>query len=216
MKCNKEAIMLMHKYLDGDLTKLEEINLRGHLESCEDCQKHFHELKRTITWVQSVEKISAPENFTKSVMASLPKEKRRVSYMRWFKAHPVVTAVAIFFIFMFSSVLSAWNQGSELVVSKQENLIIQGDTVIVPEGVTVSGDLLVKNGNLKINGTVDGNVTLINGNLIDDSIDGEGLMASVGEVNGEFEQVDQVFEWMLYHIQEIIQSIFSLGQVWVN
>ncbi|ASN03630.1 zf-HC2 domain-containing protein [Virgibacillus necropolis] len=216
MKCEKEAIMLMHKYLDGDLTKPEEVNLRGHLETCEDCQQHFHELKRTITWVQSAEKLSAPEDFAKSVMNKLPKERRRVSYMRWFKAHPVITAAAIFFIFMFSGVLSAWNQSSELVVSKQENLIIKGGTVVVPEGVTVSGDLLVKNGNLKIDGTVDGNVTLINGNLIDDSIDGEGLMASVGEVNGDFEEVDQVFEWMWYHLQEIFESIFSLGQVWVN
>ncbi|WP_404450916.1 zf-HC2 domain-containing protein [Virgibacillus necropolis] len=216
MNCEKEAIMLMHKYLDGDLTKPEETELRGHLETCEDCQKHFHELKRTITWVQSAEKLPAPEGFTKSVMDKLPKEKRRISYKRWFKAHPVVTAAAIFFIFMFSSVLSAWNQGSELVVSKQENLVIKGDTVIVPEGVTVSGDLVVKNGNLKIDGTVDGNVTLFNGNLIDDSIDGEGLMASVGKVNGDFEQVDQVFEWMWYHLKEIFEAVFSLGQVWVN
>lgn len=216
LNCEKEAVMLMHKYFDGDLTKVEETSLRKHLESCEDCQSHFHELKRTITWVQSAEKFPAPEGFTKSVMNKLPKEKRRVSYMRWFKAHPVVTAAAIFFIFMFSSVLSAWNQSGELVVSKQENLIIKGDTVIVPEGVTVSGDLLVKNGNLKIEGTVDGNVILMNGNLIDDSLDGEGLMASVGEVNGDFEEVDQVFEWMWYHLQEIFKSIFSLGQVWLK
>lgn len=208
--------MLMHKYLDNDLTKTEESSLRKHLEVCVKCQKHFHELKRTIAWVQSAEKIAAPEDFTKSVMNKLPKEKRRVSYTRWFKAHPIITAAAIFFIFMFSSVLSAWNQGSELVVSKQENLIIKGDTVIVPEGVTVSGDLLVKNGNLRIDGTIDGNVTLIHGNLIDESIDGEGLMASVGGVNGEFEEVDQLFEWLWYHLQEIFKSIFSLGQVWLN
>ncbi|ASK61569.1 anti-sigma factor [Virgibacillus phasianinus] len=216
MNCDKEAIMLMHKYFDGDLTKSEEASLREHLEGCEACQKHFHELKRTITWVQSAEKVSAPEGFTSKVMDNLPREKRRISYIRWFKAHPVVTAAAIFFIFMFSSVFAAWDQGSELVVSKQENLIIKGDTVIVPAGVTVSGDLLVKNGNLKIEGTVDGNVTLIHGNLIDDSINGEGLMASVGEVNGEFKQVDQVFEWMWYHLRELFEGIFSLGQIWVR
>lgn len=216
MNCEKEAVQLMHKYFDGDLTKPEEATLREHLDKCERCQKHFHELKRTITWVQSAEQLSAPESFTNNVMAKLPKEKYRVSYVRWFKAHPIVTAAAIFFIFMFSSVFSAWDQGSELVVSKQENLIIEGDTVIVPEGVTVSGDLLVKNGNLKIDGTVDGNVTLIHGKLIDETIDGEGLMASVGEVNGDFEQVDQVFEWMWYHLQEIFESIFSLGQVLIK
>ena len=216
MNCDKEAIMLVHKYFDSDLTKIEGISLRRHLESCVACQKHFHELKRTITWVQSAERIHAPEGFTESVMDKLPKEKRRVGYMRWFKAHPVVTAAAIFFVFMFSSVLSAWNQGNELVVSKQEDLIIAGDTVIVPDGVTVSGDLVVKNGNLRIDGTVDGNVTLIHGNLIDGPIDGKGLMASVDGVNGEFEEVDQIFEWMWYHLKEVFESIFSLGQIWVN
>ncbi|WP_430789175.1 zf-HC2 domain-containing protein [Virgibacillus flavescens] len=216
MKCNKEAIMLMHKYLDGGLSKAEETVLREHLEGCEDCQNHFHELKRTITWVQSAEKIAAPENFTKSVMDKLPKEKKRVSYKRWFKAHPVITAAAIFFIFMFSSIFSSWNQSSELVVSKQENLVIDGDTVIVPEGVTVAGDLLVKNGNLKIEGTVEGDVTLINGNLIDDSIDNGGLMASAGEINGEFEKVDQVFEWIWYYLKGFFEAIFSLGQITIN
>lgn len=213
MNCNKDTIELMHKYLDGDLTKQEETKLRGHLEGCEDCQKHFHELKRTITLVQSTESISAPADFTAKVMENLPTEKKRVRYKRWFKAHPIVTSAAIFFIFMFSGIFSAWNQQTELVVSKQENLVIQGDTVIVPEGVTVSGDLLVKNGNLKIDGTVDGNVTLINSELIDDSIEGSGLMASAGEVNGELKEVDRIFEWIWFHLKDMVESIFSLGLV---
>ncbi|WP_188456743.1 zf-HC2 domain-containing protein [Virgibacillus oceani] len=210
MNCKKEAVELMHKYLDGDLTKAEEAGLIQHLETCEDCQKHFHELKRTITWIQSTGQITAPSNFTQNVMAKLPKEKKRVSYMRWFKAHPVLTAAAIFFIFMFSGVFSAYNHDSQLIVSKQDDLIIKGDTVVVPEGVTVAGDLVVKNGDLRIDGTVDGNVTLINGKLLDNSIEGEGLMASVGEVNGKIEQVDQVFEWMWYHLRNIFESIFSV------
>lgn len=213
LNCNKETIELMHKYLDGDLTKQEEKKLRGHLEGCEDCQKHFHELKRTITLVQSTENISAPADFTANVMENLPSEKKYLRYKRWFKAHPIVTSAAIFFIFMFSGIFSAWNQQSELVVSKQENLVIQGDTVIVPEGVTVSGDLLVKNGNLKIDGTVDGNVTLINSELIDDSIEGSGLMASAGEVNGELKEVDRIFEWIWFHLKDMVESIFSLGLV---
>lgn len=210
MNCNKEAIALMHKYLDGDLTKQEENSLLVHLKKCEGCQKHFHELKRTITLVQSTEQKSAPENFTKNVMKKLPTEKNRVKYKRWFKMHPVLTAAAIFFVFMFSGVFSAWNQDGELVVSKQENLVVKGDTVIVPEGVTVSGDLLVKNGDLRIEGTVDGNVTLINGDLVDSEIKGSGLMASVGEVNGELKQVDQIFEWIWFHLKDMFESIFSL------
>ncbi|MFU0790762.1 anti-sigma factor family protein [Virgibacillus proomii] len=209
MNCNKEAVELMHYYLDGEITKEQEKALSHHLENCEVCQKHFHELKRTITLIQSTEQIKAPANFTASVMEKLPAERKRVKYRRWFKAHPILTAAAIFFIFMLSGLFSLWNQDNQLIVSKQENLVIKGDTVIVPANETVKGDLLVKNGDLIINGTVDGNVTLINGKLIKDPIDKDGLRASVGEINGELEQVDQMFEWVWYSIKDLFQRIFS-------
>ena len=205
----------MHIYLDGDISMDDEAKLRKHLEDCSDCQKYFHELKRTITLVKSVEQVEAPPHFTQKVMANLPTEKRRFKYTRWFKAHPVLTAAAIFVIFMLGSMVSTWHQDTKLVVSKQDNLIIEGDTVIVPEGVTVEGDLVVKNGNLKIDGKVDGKVTLIKGKLIQDdvdgdSIDGEGLMASVGEVNGELEKVDEVFEWIWFNIKNVFKGIFAM------
>lgn len=210
MNCNREYARLMHQYLDGDLKQQEEAHLRRHLEGCEACQKHFHELKRTITLIQSTEHISAPENFTTNIMRKLPTEKKHVKYKRWFKAHPILTAAAIFLIFMIGSVFSTWNQDSQLVVSKQENLIIEGDTVIVPEGVTVPGDLLVKNGNLIVKGTIDGDVTIVNGKLMEDqTLDGETLMASVGEVNGELKHVDQFFEWIWYKIMRLFKGIFA-------
>lgn len=208
---HNDAVQLMHKYLDGDLNRDEEHKLRDHLEDCERCQTHFHELKRTITFIQSAEKVKAPEGFTVNVMKNLPTEKKSVKYKRWFKSHPIMTAAAIFFIFMFGGMFTQFNQDSELVVSKQDNLIIDGDTVIVPEGEEVDGDLLVKNGDLIIKGTVDGNVTIVNGELIEDSpLDGEGLMASVGEINGEITTVNQVFEWIIYQTKNLFRSVFSL------
>ncbi|TQS71064.1 anti-sigma-W factor RsiW [Ornithinibacillus gellani] len=209
MDCKKDVIPLMHHFLDGDISREDETKLRKHLEQCSDCQKHFHELKRTISWIKNAEPVMAPVDFTQQVMQKLPTEKKHVKYMRWFKMHPVITAAAIFFILMLSGAFSAWQQDSKLTVSKQDDLIIQGDTVIVPEGVTVDGDLVVKNGNLKIEGTVDGNVTLINGKLIQDQLNGEGLMASVGEVNGEFKKVDQVFEWIWFNLQNLFRGVFS-------
>lgn len=210
MNC-KESLELMHKYLDGDLNKQEEFDLRMHLEDCEDCQHHFHELKRTITLIKSAEHFSAPADFTEKVMMKLPTEKKRITYKRWFKMHPVVTAAAIFFILMMGGMFSTWSQDSELVVSKQKELVIEGDTVIVPEGVTVPGDVLVKNGNLLIQGTIDGDVTLVNGELLegDSLLDGEGLMASAGGVNGEFETVDRMFEWILYQLESFFKGVFS-------
>ncbi|WP_100013037.1 anti-sigma factor family protein [Lentibacillus sediminis] len=213
MNCNHEATELMHKYLDGDLTAKEESEFRRHLEDCEACQEHFRELKRTITLLQSGEHVEAPPNFTQQVMQKLPAEKKQLKYKRWMKAHPMFTAAAIFFILMMGSVMPNWNQDSQLVVSKQEDLIIQGGTVIVPSDVTVEDDLLVKNGNLIIEGTVDGNVTIINGELIDgdEPIDSEGLMASVGEINGELHTIDQAFEKIWYHIKSFFQGILDFA-----
>ncbi|SFE18451.1 Putative zinc-finger [Lentibacillus persicus] len=214
MSCSQEYIKLMHHYLDGGLAKQEEDTLRAHLEDCESCQKHFHELKRTITLVKSAGQHTAPDNFTENVMQKLPREKKRVKYTRWFKMHPVLTSAAIFFIFMFTGILSSWNTDNELVVSKQENLEIVGDTVIVPEDVTVSGDLVVKNGDLRVDGTVDGDVHLVNGNLIEeDPTEGSELMASTGEINGELHHVDQMFEWLWFRFKDLTESIFSLGQI---
>lgn len=214
MNCSKEAIPLMHKYLDGNLLKREEDKLRVHLEACETCQKHFHELNRTITLVQSAGQINAPDDFTANVMQKLPAEKKSIKYTRWFKTHPVLTSAAIFVIFMFSGIVSTWNQDNELVVSKQENLEIRGDTVIVPEGVTVSGDLVVKNGDLRIDGTVDGDVRLVNGELIDeDTIEETELMASAGDVNGELQHVDKMFEWLWFHLKDLAENIFLLGYI---
>ncbi|KGX84171.1 zf-HC2 domain-containing protein [Pontibacillus litoralis] len=202
MKCSTEAIALMHKYLDDELTKEEEIILRNHLYECEDCQHHFHELKRTIAMVQSTNKVQVPTGFAQGVMEKLPEEKKTHSYKRWLKAHPITTAAAIFFIFMFGSVFSTWNQ-DQLSVSKQENLIIEDNTVIVPEGKTVEGDLIVRNGDLKVEGKVDGDVVVING---------ENLKASAGEVTGDLKQVNQLFDYLWYNIKETTSEIFSLDE----
>ena len=211
MDCNKEALELMHKHLDGDITRKEESQLRNHLEVCVECQKHLHELKRTITLIQSAEKMNAPNDFAMKVMQQLPVEKKHVKYMRWFKMHPMLTAAAIFFVFMLSGLLSAFEQDSQLMVSNPENLIIEDNMVIVPEGVTVNGDLVVQNGDLKIDGKVDGNVTLINGKLVEEQgLDGSGLMADVGGVNGEFKEVDRIFEWVWYKMQNLFKGIFSI------
>lgn len=203
MICN-EKIKLMHNYLDGDLTSENETILRNHLEGCKQCQMHFHELSRTITLVQSSVRLKAPTNFTSKVMNNLPEEKKHIRYKRWFKNHPLLTTAAILFVFFIGSLLSGWIQDNELVVSKQEDIIIRGDTVIVPENVTVTGDLLVKNGNLKIKGTVDGDVTIVNGKLIYD----EGTIASVSNVTGDLNHIDQLFKWIWYEFTDLIENIF--------
>lgn len=211
MGCKDEVVVLMHSYLDGDFTKDEEDRLRKHLERCSDCQRHFHELNRTVTLLELKDTMEAPTNFTARVMQQLPKEKKHVKYTRWLKSHPIMTAAAVFVLLFIGTIFSAWTEENKLVVSKEDNLIIKGDTVIVPEGVTVSGDLIVKNGKLIIEGIVHGDVTLINSVLV--GMDDKGLMAIAGEVHGEMKSVDRMFEWIWYNIQETIDNVFSFKTI---
>ncbi|MFU1881229.1 anti-sigma-W factor RsiW, partial [Enterococcus faecium] len=85
-----------HKYLDGDILPEDETRLKEHLQSCEGCKKHLHEMEKSIALVQSTSHLTAPANFTANVLANLPKEKRTASINRWLKAHPFLVAAALF------------------------------------------------------------------------------------------------------------------------
>lgn len=206
MKCDEEIVELMHEYLDEEIDPKNEMILRDHLKSCKDCETLFNEYKKTIAVVKGTSRMQAPPNFTAKVMANLPKEKKKVSMQRWLRNHPLIAAASLFLVLMTGSVFSTWNQEREFSVSKQENLVVQNGTVIVPEGEVVKGDVIVRNGELRIEGEVQGDVTVING---------EQYLASAGNVTGQIEEVNEVFDWIWYHMKrtafEVI-DIFNEGE----
>ena len=201
MKCPEEIIDYMHEYLDEEISVEHERLLREHIRSCLDCKMHFHQLKKAIALVQSTSHIQAPADFTANIMEKLPKEKRNVGLKRWFMGHPFLTAASLFLVLMGGSLASIWSGDQQLSVSKQPNLIVQNDTVIVPEGEVVKGDVVVKNGKLRVEGEVDGNVTVING---------EQYMASAGKVTGDIEEINEAFEWIWYHIKNTAQDVIYM------
>lgn len=201
MKCSDEIIEYMHEYLDNEISIEHESMLRKHLQACEDCQSHFHELKKAILFVKGSSNMVAPSDFTQKVMAKLPKEKRKVGMKRWFKNHPFITAASLFIVMMGGAMFSNWGEDRQFSFSKQPDLVVENDTVIVPEGKTISGDVVVRNGNIKIEGKVEGNVTVING---------EKYLASAGHVSGEIEEVDEMFEWLWYKIKDSSKQIINL------
>jgi anti-sigma factor RsiW len=201
MNCSESIFEYMHDYLDDEITPENEATLREHLQTCSTCQTHFQELKKSIALVQSTSHIQAPVDFTARVMAGLPKEKKQVGVKRWFRHHPLITAASLFIVLMAGSLISGWNEDHEFSVSKHPNLVIQNDTVIVPKGETVKGDIVVKNGDLKIEGQVDGNVTVING---------EKYLASAGQVTGEIEEINQLFDWIWFHLKKTAKDTANL------
>ncbi|TDQ40697.1 anti-sigma factor family protein [Aureibacillus halotolerans] len=200
MGCPTQIVEMMHDYLDGELSAEKQKELHQHLKECSTCHQHYVELKKTVAIIQATPKMEAPDGFTASVLGQLPKEKKTVVYRRWFTAHPIVTAAAIFFLLFVGGISAVWTDQDQLQMSSQSNLDVEGSTVIVPEGEVIEGDVLVKNGDLDIRGKVTGNVTVINGNILGN---GEQYMAKSGKVVGDIEEIDQVFEWLLYQLKSL-------------
>lgn len=199
--CPEEIVLYMQEYLDGDLSREDEQVLKEHLQNCSSCQTHFHELKKTIAYIKSTSHIQVSNDFTANVMAKLPKEKNSVGIKRWFRHHPMLAAASLFLILMAGSVFGIWNDDQKFSVTKQENLVVENNTVIVPKGQVIDGNITIKNGDLRVEGIVNGNVTIING---------ERYMASAGTVTGDIEEINEMFEWIWYKMKEGSEKLINL------
>ena len=199
--CPEQIIELMHDYLDEELDLEKEQILRDHLKECKECDIIFNELKKTDAFVKGITHMHAPPDFTAGVLARLPKEKKKVWMQRWFTNHPMLTAASVFIVLMMGSLFSSWSQDREFSVSNQENLVVKNHTVIVPKGETVKGDVVVHNGDVRIEGEVQGDVTVING---------EKYLASAGHVTGQIEEVNEVFDWIWYHMKSTTQNVIDI------
>ncbi len=198
--CPQNYVEYMHDYLDGDISREHEQELKKHLQGCSECQQHMHELSDTVAFIKSATHIMAPPGFEENVMNRLPRRKNTAGIQKWLRKHPIFVAAAVFFLFMGATLLGSYPNDNQFSVTKQPNLIVDGQTVTVPAGEVVEGDIVVKNGNIVIEGEVDGNVTVINGEY----------MASTAVVSGQIEEVDQAFEWLWYEMKQIFNGFVSL------
>lgn len=199
--CPDRIVDYMHAYLDGDISLDEERELKSHLEQCGECRSVMSGLSEAVAFMKSASPVQAPEGFADRVMERLPKEKKQAGINRWLRSHPFLTAAAMFLLLMSASLFSGFGNDQQFSVTKQPNLVIEGETVIVPAGEEVKGDLVVKNGNLRIEGKVDGNVTVIHGSK---------YMASTAVVTGKTEEIDKIFDWLWYTIKEKFQETTDL------
>ncbi|SIT88123.1 anti-sigma factor family protein [Edaphobacillus lindanitolerans] len=198
--CPEDIVRYMHDYLDGEITRRDEQILKEHLEKCPECQQHMDGLSRSVAFLKSAAPIEAPEGLASGIMASLPKERQGAGVRRWFGRHPMLAAVAMFVLLAGAALLSNFNTEDQFAVSRQPNLVVEGNKVTVPEGETVKGDLVVKNGELHIEGEVEGNVMVINGSK---------YMASTAIVTGQVEEINQAFEWLWYKIKAAVKDSIS-------
>ena len=197
--CPEQIVHYMHAYLDGDISHEDERILNEHLEECSACREIMDGLMDSVTLLESAMPLQAPDGFVDGVMSRLPKEKSQVGIQRWLRSHPLLAAAAMFFILMSASVFSSFGNDQQFSVTKQPNLVVEGQTVLVPEGEVVKGDVIVKNGELRVEGEVDGSITVINGSK---------YMASTAVVTGTSEEIDEAFDWLWYKIKKTVKEVF--------
>lgn len=203
-KCPKYIVSYMHAFLDGEITNEEKKIMDDHLKQCEDCRHTFEELEETVTLFQSVDGLGAPAGFVNGVTTKLPKKVVKKDPVRWFRQHPFMVAASLFLLLMSASLFSNFENDQQFSFTKQPNVIVEGETVVVPAGETVVGDLVVKNGNLRVEGQVDGNVTVIRGTK---------YMASTAVVTGSSEEIDEMFDWLWYKMKSMAKDIVPGSKV---
>lgn len=197
-KCPNHVVHYMHAFLDGEITPEEEAVLAEHLDSCEECRVTMEELERTVTMFENIGTIQAPSGFVDGVAARLPQRKVQKGPKKWLRQHPIMAAAALFLILMSASFFSSFENEQQFSFTKQPNIVVEGETVVVPAGETVKGDLVVKNGDLRIEGEVDGDVTVIRGSK---------FMASTAVITGTSEEINEVFDWLWYKIKSVAKDI---------
>ncbi|MCY9666555.1 zf-HC2 domain-containing protein [Paenibacillus alginolyticus] len=200
MNC-KEALPLIHEYLDGDLQGSDSQRLKEHLISCQACHALFRQLEKTDAMVRMLPPVRVSDTLTAQIMSGLPPVKKRNSWMVFIRRHPAVSVAVVFATVMFGSFMSMWNDDTNLMVkgSNLQDVVIEGDTVTVPQGHTVKGDLVVQRGKLKVEGEVTGNLTVIDGSL---------NLASTAHISGHVTQVNEALSWVWYKVGEYV-GMFS-------
>ncbi|TVY08490.1 zf-HC2 domain-containing protein [Paenibacillus cremeus] len=199
MDCT-EALPLLHEYLDGGLQRRDAIELKEHLLACPGCRKRLQQFEKLEALVAAWPPVEVPEGLTERIMQALPPVERKNGFTRWIRKHPAASVAAVFCLVMLSSFVSSWDQDQELLVkgTDLQSVVIKGNTVYVPAGTTVAGDLTVENGNTQVDGEIKGSLTVIDGSV---------NMASTAHISGQVMKIDEAFSWMWYKMNQWFEQI---------
>lgn len=198
MRC-EEASHWMHEYLDGTLTGSSLTQLKDHITECADCQQRLERLEETEIFVQMLPAPAEPSGLAQRVMDALPRPSRRTAVKRWVKLHPAASVAVVFLLVMMSSFLSLWDKESNLIVkgTDLEDVIIQGDRVIIPQGSIIDGDITIENGKLQVEGVITGNLTII---------DGSYYLASTASIAGNVTDINQSIDYFWFRVKEFFSG----------
>src|SRR5688572_117352 len=116
MNC-REAIPLIHEYLDGNISEDKLVLLNKHLLHCRRCKHHFQELQQTEAFIGGLyPDVPSPLHLKEKIMNVLPKEKPNKSWFFWIKRHPKTAASFVLFVLIFGGYMLFWDLEKTLVV----------------------------------------------------------------------------------------------------
>lgn len=199
----------MHVYFDGDTAADDLTTLKRHVASCPACRDHFRQLRETAALIRSLPAVGAPVGLRGRILKALPPGRTiataeqasdRVSgRVRWVRRHPGLSAAMLFAVVMAASYAVMWGHGSDVVVRARhpEQVVVEGNRVVVPAGKTVAGDLIVENAEVAIDGEVKGDLVIV---------DGTYHLASTAHIAGRVLRIDRVLEWIWYRIETFFQG----------
>lgn len=204
MACSKERQNLIHQVIDGEASEQDVHELNAHMQTCRVCREKYNELRGLDKQLKALPLPDVPLHFTDRVIQSLETPRVPIRRTDWLRRHPALFSAACFAILMLGFILS-FNSNDNFqaeVVRGNGQLTYAGpNTVVVPKSEVIKGDLIVKNGNVKIDGKVEGNVILINSH---------SMMASAGQVTGKIEKVNRIIGRIWYTIKSIFTgSVFK-------
>lgn len=204
MNCDV-AFIWMHDYLDGELSAGEAQRMRAHLLECERCNERFEQLQRTEALAFGLMnhcsvKCTVDANLHQQIMQKIQiRRARAAALLRSIRRHPIVSVASVVAVIMISGYVVMWHQDKQFTVSGQDlaHVIITGNTVIVPEGTRIAGGLLVEHGQANVLGEVEGDVIVVDGQLV------KGTEA---HVSGKTEQIDRMVDWFWYRFKNTLKE----------
>lgn len=205
----------LQQYLEDGILPEESDELRQLLED-DALYEAYIQYERIDAELKALPRPKLSADFTARVMAALPDapgsapvvpirevatphttktRKPHSKQMVWLQKHPGLIAAVLFMSLMSSATLGLWSSSTEtMTYTKVPGIVVSENEVVVPKDVTIDRDITVQGGDLRIEGTVNGNATAVHG---------RAYLASAGEVSGEIEQIDQMFEWIWYSIKQL-------------
>jgi anti-sigma factor RsiW len=202
MACSKERQTLIQQVIDGEASEQDVHELKTHMQTCLVCREMYSGLEDLEKQLHVLPLPEVSVDFTNRVIQNLRTSAVPLKRTDWLRRHPALFSAACFVVLMLGFVFSLNSNHSfqaEVLKGNGQLTYSGGHTVIVPKNEVIKGDLVVKNGNVKINGKVEGNVILINSH---------SMMASAGQVTGKIEKVNRIVGEIWYTIKSIFTGDF--------